>query len=98
MNAERPGERLSAQETPYDFERLEACVEHLLTEHARLSAEREALLAELSDREHKVKSLEGRLERERALRSASVERVDRILEQLEGLESSVTSQAESGAP
>ena len=98
MNAERPGERVSAHTNPYDFERLEQCIEHLLTEHARLNAEREALMAELSDREHKVNSLEARLETERTLRAASLARVDRILEQLDGLESSVAGRAESGAP
>ena len=97
MNAERPGERVSAQTPPYDLERPAHCVEHLLSEHARLSAEREALLAELSDREHKVNTLEAGLEKERSLRRAAVERVDRILEQLEGLESSATTRAGSGA-
>ena len=45
----------------YDFDRLEQSVEFLLKEHERLSAEREALLSELVDREQRIATLENSL-------------------------------------
>ncbi|MFK7894342.1 MAG: hypothetical protein AB8G23_00805 [Myxococcota bacterium] len=84
----------------YDFERLERSVEYLLDEHARLGAEREALLAELADREHRVAQLEADVVSERQRRAAAVEGVDKILTRLEQLQASVampTSQSEGRA-
>ncbi len=78
----------------YDFDRLERSVEFLIREHQRLSAEREALLGELLDREHRIASLESRLESERTTRATAVETVSKILSRLEQLQSSVSAAAE----
>jgi hypothetical protein len=80
----------------YDFERLERSVEFLIHEHERLSAEREALLGELLDREHRIASLESKLEGERALRATAVESVNKILSRLEQLQASVRAVEEPG--
>ncbi|MAG30505.1 MAG: hypothetical protein CL908_06370 [Deltaproteobacteria bacterium] len=72
-----------------DFDRLEECVDFLLKKHERLSAEREALLAELVEREHRATTLEMQLEGERARREAAIESVDKILSRLEQLQTSV---------
>jgi len=78
----------------YDFERLERSVDFLIREHERLSAEREALLGELLEREHRIASLESKLEAERATRASAVASVSAILTRLEGLHASVRSAAE----
>lgn len=80
----------------YDFERLERSVDFLIREHERLSAEREALLGELLEREHRIASLEGKLDSERALRAAAVESVNKILSRLEQLQVNVCALEESG--
>ncbi len=82
-------ERVRDDNGRYDFERLEKSVEFLIREHQRLTAEREALLGELLDREHRIASLESRLECERATRGAAVENVSKILSRLEQLQASV---------
>lgn len=87
-------ERVHDDDRRYDFERLESSVEFLILEHQRLSAEREALLGELVDREHRIATLESRLETERATRAAAAESVNKILSRLEQLQSSVRSAAE----
>lgn len=69
-------------------------MDFLIREHERLSAEREALLGELLDREHRIASLEARLEAERALRASAVESVNKILSRLEQLQASVCPVAE----
>ena len=86
MNAERPGENVLPRSDRYDFERLERSVEYLLKDHERLSTEREALLAELIDREHRIAGLESKLAAEDQRRASAVESVDRILVRLEALE------------
>lgn len=78
----------------YDFERLERSVDFLIHEHERLSAEREALLGELLDREHRIASLEAKLEAERKVRAAAIETVNKILSRLEQLQASVSPVAE----
>lgn len=83
------GERRDAAQDRYDFQRLERSVEFLLEEHARLGAEREAILAELADREHRVAQLEAEVVDERLRRAASVEGVDKVLSRLEQLQASV---------
>ena len=78
------GETLAAGR--YDFDRLERSIEFLLEEHERLTTEREALLAELVDREHKIATLETRLEEIRGLLEQISDRhsaIDRELGQLE---------------
>jgi chromosome segregation ATPase len=87
-------ERVRDGDGRYDFERLERSVEFLIHEHQRLSAEREALLGELLEREHRISSLESRLEAERATRATAVESVNKILSRLEQLQSSVSAAAE----
>jgi hypothetical protein len=79
----------------YDFDRLEQSVEFLIKEHERLSGEREALVAELVDREHRIAVLESRLDEERGKRATAVEGVDKILTRLEQLRTSVTANAEA---
>lgn len=86
MNAERPGDNGSARTERYDFERLERSVEYLLENHERLGAEREALLAELADREHRIASLEAKLDADRRRRATAVATVNRVLERLEALQ------------
>lgn len=71
-------------------------MEFLIHEHERLSAEREALLGELLDREHRIASLESKLEGERALRATAVESVNKILSRLEQLQASVRPVEEPG--
>ena len=87
-------ERVRDENQRYDFERLEGSIEFLIREHQRLSAEREALLGELLDREHRLAFLESRLESERTLRASAVESVNKILSRLEQLQSSVRAAAE----
>ncbi len=96
MNAERPGENVSPRSDRYDFERLERSVEYLLKDHERLNTEREALLAELIDREHRIAVLESKLAAEDQRRASAVESVDRILVRLEALEVGI--QAVSAPP
>jgi septal ring factor EnvC (AmiA/AmiB activator) len=79
----------------YNFDRLEQSVEFLIKEHERLSSEREALVAELVDREHRIAVLESNLEKERGKRATAVEGVDKILARLEQLRTSVTSNVEA---
>jgi chromosome segregation ATPase len=79
----------------YDFDRLEQSVEFLLKEHERLSAEREALLSELVDREQKIASLESAVREGRERRAAAIESVDALLGRLEKLQATVTSSAEA---
>jgi cell division septum initiation protein DivIVA len=98
MNAERPSDRASSRSSNYSFERLERSVEHLLKDHDRLSAEREALLEELVEREHRIAVLEAKLTAEDARRESAIESVDRILKRLQALESEVLeANASSGA-
>lgn len=70
----------------FDFERLEQSVDFLLRDHGRLQAEREALLAELADREHRISGLERGLEAERHRRLSALEAVDRIRARVEALQ------------
>ncbi|MBW1883462.1 MAG: hypothetical protein JRJ58_08045 [Deltaproteobacteria bacterium] len=98
MNAQRPGDDVSPRVDRYDFERLERSVEFLLKDHERLNTEREALLAELIDREHRIAGLESKLVAEDQRRATAVESVDRILVRLEALEVGVqTVSAPSGS-
>ena len=89
MNAQRPGENVSPRTDRYDFDRLERSVEYLLKDHERLRTEREALVAELIDREHRITVLETKLAAEAQRRGSAVESVDRILARLEKLEAGI---------
>lgn len=93
MNATR-SERAGDAEGRYDFDRLERSIDFLIDEHQRLSAEREALLGELLDREHRIAILESRLEAERSTRTSAVDRVNKILSRIEQLQASVTAAPE----
>lgn len=95
MHAERPGDNESLQDTRYGFDRLEQSVEFLLKEHERANIEREALLAELADREHRIQSLESKLATEGDRRTSAVESVDRILARLETIEAAAASASET---
>lgn len=86
MDATRSG-RDHETEGRYDFDRLERCVEYLLDEHRRLSAEHAELLVELGERQHRIAQLESRLASERALRAAAIAGVDSILARLERMKS-----------
>lgn len=81
----------------YDFDRLERSVEFLIEEHERLSGEREALLSELMDREHRIAALESQLEDERSKRATAIEGVDKILGKLDQLQGSVAASAEASS-
>ena len=89
MTAQRTGENLPPRPDRYDFGRLERSVEYLLKDHERLSTEREALLAELIEREHRISVLEAKLASEDRRRMTAVENVDRILARLEALEAGI---------
>lgn len=94
MNATRT-ERAGDGEGRYDFDRLERSIDFLIDEHRRLSAEREALLGELLDREHRIAVLESRLDAERATRISAVERVNKVLSRLDQLQASISAGAEA---
>jgi chromosome segregation ATPase len=81
----------------FNFDRLEQSVDFLISEHQRLSGEKEELLSELLEREHRISMLEGRLEDERRKRATAVEGVDKILGRLEQLQSSVGTGSEGSS-
>jgi chromosome segregation ATPase len=81
----------------FDFDRLEQSVDFLISEHQRLSGEKEELLSELLEREHRISMLEGRLEDERRKRATAAEGVDKILGRLEQLQSSVGTGSEGSS-
>lgn len=87
MSAEQRNDRSAEPSGRFDFERLEQSVGALLRDHDRLAAEREALLAELAEREHRLAVLEGRLDRERMCRVSAAEGVDRLIARVESLQS-----------
>jgi predicted nucleic acid-binding Zn-ribbon protein len=89
MNAERPSDRDSSRSSRYDFDRLERSVGHLLKDHERLAAEREALLEELVDREQRIAALEAKLSAERERCANALEAVDQVISKLDQLESEV---------
>ncbi|MBK7948713.1 MAG: hypothetical protein IPK00_08195 [Deltaproteobacteria bacterium] len=60
-----------------------------------MSAEREALLGELLDREHRIAVLESRLDAERTTRISAVERVNKVLSRLDQLQASISAGAEA---
>ena len=97
MSAGRHNEEEMLAVDQYDFDRLEQSVEFLIKEHERLSGEREELLAELVDREHRISTLEGRLDLEQSKRAVAVESVDKILARMEQLQTSVTAAAKDAS-
>ena len=97
MSAGRRSEEEMLAVDQYDFDRLEQSVEFLIKEHERLSGEREELLAELVDREHRISTLEGRLDLEQSKRAVAVESVDKILARMEQLQTSVSAAAKDAS-
>ena len=97
MNPDSRSDAETSRVEPYNFDRLGHSVEFLIKEHQRLSGEREALLVELVDREHRITTLETRLDAERVKRATAVEGVDKILARLEQLQVSATAAAEAGS-
>jgi len=97
MNPDSRSDAETSRVEPYNFDRLEHSVEFLIKEHQRLSGEREALLVELVDREHRITTLETRLDAERVKRATAVEGVDKILARLEQLQASASAAAEAGS-
>ena len=89
MSAESRDDQSVARAERFDFERLEHSIETLLRDHERLTAEREALMAELVDREHRIATVESQLRDERRRRVSALEGVDRILARVESLQASV---------
>ncbi len=89
MDAGSRSDEETSRVDQFDFDRLEQSVDFLISEHQRLSGEKEELLSELLEREHRISMLEGRLEEERRKRATAVEGVDKILGRLEQLQSSV---------
>jgi chromosome segregation ATPase len=90
MNDVSRGDADSSRAGRYDFDRLERSVEFLIKEHERLNQEREAMLAELADREHRISTLQSRLDSEQGRRVQAVEGLDRLLARLEALQAEVT--------
>jgi hypothetical protein len=97
MSAGRRNEEEMLAVDQYDFDRLEQSVEFLIKEHERLSGEREELLAELVDREHRISTLEGRIDLEQSKRAVAVESVDKILARMEQLQTSVSAAAKDAS-
>ena len=97
MNAGSRIDEDTSRVDQYDFDRLEKSVEFLIKEHERLSGEREELLSELVDREHRISTLESRLDLEQSKRAVAVEGVDKILARLEQLQTSVTAAAKDAS-
>jgi cell division septum initiation protein DivIVA len=97
MNAGSRTDEDTSRVDQYDFDRLEKSVEFLIKEHERLSGEREELLAELVDREHRISTLESRLDLAQNKRAVAVESVDKILARLEQLQTSVTAAAKDAS-
>ena len=95
MNVGNRSDEETSRAGQYDFDRLEHSVEFLIKEHERLSGEREALVAELVDREHRISTLESRLANEQGKRATAVEGVNKILARLDQLRTSVASSAEA---
>jgi hypothetical protein len=93
MNAGSRLDQESSRIDRYDFDRLEQSVEFLIKEHERLSGEHEGLLAELVDREHRISTLESRLDLMQNKRAVAVEGVDKIIARLEQLQTSLTAAA-----
>ncbi|MBW2497208.1 MAG: hypothetical protein JRF61_08030 [Deltaproteobacteria bacterium] len=89
MSVEAGPERTQLQTNRFDFERLEQSIDELLRDHERLTAEREALMSELVDREHRIATLESRLRDERDRRATALDGVSRILARVESLQASV---------
>jgi chromosome segregation ATPase len=89
MSAEARPERTQPHADRFDFERLEQSIDELLRDHERLTAEREALMSELVDREHRIATLESRLRDERDRRATALDGVSRILARVESLQASV---------
>ena len=71
----------------YDFERLEAAVDFLITEHERLTSEKRELLEELVERESRLASLESRLAQGEQKRRSALAGVDNVLDRLDQLRS-----------
>lgn len=86
-----------ASSDAYDFERLEGSVETLLRDHAQLSAEYEALIFELVERQQKIATLEAELVTERSRRADAVQVVDRVLDRVASIESSLAGEAPTAA-
>ena len=97
MNARSRSDEEPSRAAQYDFDRLEQAVEFLIKEHERLSGERDELLAELVEREHRISSLGSRLEAEQGKRAIAVEGVDKILARLEQLQASAMTAAKAGS-
>ena len=97
MNAGSRTDEDTSRVDQYDFDRLEKSVEFLIKEHERLSGEREELLAELVDREHRISTLESRLDLAQNKRAVAVESVDKILARLEQLQTSVAAAAKDAS-
>lgn len=95
MNAGTSRGEVPSVTARYDFDRLEQSIEFLIKEHERLSGEREALVSELVDREHRIATLESRLEVEHGKRVTAIEGVEKILGRLETLRASVKDNAEA---
>jgi uncharacterized protein with von Willebrand factor type A (vWA) domain len=97
MNVGSRSDEETSRVGTYDFDRLERSVEFLIKEHERLSGEREALVSELVDREHRISVLESRLATEERKRVSAVEGVDKILNRFEQLRTTVTANAEASS-
>ncbi len=93
MNVGSHSDENMSRSGQYDFDRLERSVEFLIEEHERLSGEREALVEELVDREHRIAKLESLLEEERCKRVTAIEGVDKLLTRLEQLRTSAAANA-----
>ncbi|HIF95307.1 MAG: hypothetical protein ABGX04_00475 [Myxococcales bacterium] len=85
MNTGSRSDEETSRVGPYDFDRLERSVEFLIQEHERLTGEREELVSELVDREHRIAKLESQLATEQRKRVTAAEGVDKILNRLEQL-------------
>jgi len=72
----------SAQDSNFDFPRLERAVESLLAAHEQLRGENDALRAELAARDERVGDLESALRDQQQRRADAIVRIDALVEQL----------------
>ena len=76
----------SAQNTRYDYPRLQRAVEALLAAHDGLRRANEQLRANLEARDDRVRDLEGALREQQQRRADAIARIDALVGELEDLD------------
>jgi predicted nuclease with TOPRIM domain len=76
----------SAEQSRYDYPRLQRAVEALLDVHEQLRAENTELRAALASGDERVHDLEAALRDQQQRRAAAIARIDALVSQLEKLD------------